>query len=166
MGLCSSSEDGVGGERNLTAVAEEKPSDGSSEVQKAYKLTTKQHKLVDEFYERFDRDKDGAIAMESIAKLNTSPREEIAKLFGMTENALDKMEKGGMIRIFEQANAAFASEAGKDNAIAFVTEMLTVLLKVTKGELSEEEGNKYLASKSSEYNIQSTDAVPNGSKRS
>mmetsp|Transcript_40021 Transcript_40021/g.64181 ORF Transcript_40021/g.64181 Transcript_40021/m.64181 type:complete len:166 (-) Transcript_40021:80-577(-) len=159
MGSCCSDQPGPTVNDKNNAEQHDEP----EQVKKEYRLTSKQRKLVDEFYERFDKDRDGKIGVESIAKFNTSPREEITKLLGMAKSSVGKMEKDGMVDVFEQANATFGAEAGSKNGIAFVTDMLTVLLRVTKGDLSEEEGNKYLNGKALDYGIANAPLTPMGS---
>uniref|UniRef100_A0A7S2TV84 EF-hand domain-containing protein n=1 Tax=Lotharella oceanica TaxID=641309 RepID=A0A7S2TV84_9EUKA len=172
MGACSSStnagEDGVGASSPANKDVEPKSSDkqraekkGSPEIPNLAmstkdmtdRLTKNQLKIVDEFYHLFDKDKDGHITAESLAKLNTSPREEISKLFGMTNDDIGTMSKDEMVKVFQNAKLSLCNEAGAENGTVFITEMLTVLLRVTKGEMSDEEGNQYLARKSKELNL-------------
>jgi len=113
MGSCCSDQPGPTVNDKNNAEQHDEP----EQVKKEYRLTSKQRKLVDEFYERFDKDRDGKIGVESIAKFNTSPREEITKLLGMAKSSVGKMEKDGMVDVFEQANATFGAEAGSKNGI-------------------------------------------------
>mmetsp|Transcript_13102 Transcript_13102/g.26692 ORF Transcript_13102/g.26692 Transcript_13102/m.26692 type:complete len:183 (-) Transcript_13102:159-707(-) len=182
MGACSSSTNTEDGARDASPEGNDavpEPDEGQKSEKKGQipnlaistkdipdQLTDNQMKLVDEFYEIFDKDKDGQINAESLAKLNTSPREEISKLFGMVDENIGKMSRDDMVQVFLKAKVTLCNEAGVENGTVFTTEMLSVLLKVTKGEMTDEEGNQYLARKAKELNL-ATDSMltPSSSSR-
>mmetsp|Transcript_19559 Transcript_19559/g.34873 ORF Transcript_19559/g.34873 Transcript_19559/m.34873 type:complete len:208 (+) Transcript_19559:159-782(+) len=121
-------------------------------------LTSEQLKLIEDFYALFNG-KNKAVSVRTLSKYNASPKEEICKLFNMVDDSGDKMTKEGIIKLFAQARASFVREAGNKNGTAFVSEMLIVLLKTTRGEMSEDEGNRYLVKKSADLGIDATDSM-------
>ncbi len=83
----------------------------------------------------------------------TSPREEISALFGFVGDDMGSMSKESMVEKFQQAKAAICESATSTKSSDFVTEMLKVLLAVTKGTMTEEEGNAHLEKRAKDMGL-------------